>query len=265
MLASLPLLATEIGAASLITAFAAGVVSVLSPCVLPLMPAYLSLVSGLSVEEMRGNDERAGQRRAVLIGAGAFVLGFSAVFVLLGASAAAVGPWLRRLSLDIGPLSIGIAQLAGLLILLMGLHVAGWVRIPALYRDQHFEVAKARGPVGAALIGGAFAFGWTPCVGPILGGILTLAGSRDTVGSGMALLTVYSLGLGIPFMAAAWSFDFFLAAIGRMRRHFRALEIASGSILILVGFLVLTNQLTRLNGYFSFLERIVMQLEDALL
>src|SRR5690606_9517277 len=116
-----------------------------------------------------------------------------------------------------------------------------------------------------ALVGAAFAFGWTPCVGPILGGILTLAGARDTVGQGMALLTVYSSGLAIPFLIAAWSLDRFLATLGRLRAHLGKLEVAAGVLLVAVGLLVMTDQLTRLNGYFRFLEELVVRLEEALL
>ncbi len=256
----------DLGIASLLTAFAAGTLSVLSPCVMPLMPAYLSLVSGMSLEEMRegGGPERR-SRRPVLIGAGAFILGFSCVFVLLGASASAIGPWLRTWNLEIAGFRVGVAQLAGALIFAMGLHVAGWLRIPWLDREKRFDVAAVASPAGAALVGAAFAFGWTPCIGPILGGILTLAGSRETVGEGVLLLATYSAGLGVPFLAAAFSLEAFLRAFGSLRRHFHKLELFAGGVLILVGFLVFTNQLTRLYGYFAFLERWVVALEEALL
>ncbi len=257
---------SELGFASLLTAFAAGTVSVLSPCVMPLMPAYLSLVSGMSLEEMRHGDAQGRPARArVLVGAGAFILGFSSIFVLLGASASAVGPLLRTWHVEIVGFRVGIAQLGGLLILLMGLHVTGWLRIPWLDRETRFEVARVASPAGAALVGAAFAFGWTPCIGPILGGILTLAASRETVGEGVVLLAVYSLGLGVPFFAAALSLEAFLRAFASMRRHFHKLELFAGSVLVVVGVLVMGNQLSRLYGYFAFLERWVFALEDALL
>jgi cytochrome c-type biogenesis protein len=243
------------------TAWVAGLLSVLSPCVLPLMPAYLSLVSGVSVEELRARASEGEVRRRVMIAAFAFVGGFSAVFVLLGASATLAGRWLRAFRLELFGLDVGIAQLAGLVIIVMGLHLVGVLRIPALYQERRFQgPGRAAGPVGAALVGGAFAFGWTPCVGPILGGILTLAGARDTVFQGMALLTVYSAGLAVPFLIAAWSLERFLTTLGRLRAHLGKLEIAAGVLLIGVGLLVLTNQLTVLNGYFRFLEDAVVHL-----
>jgi cytochrome c-type biogenesis protein len=251
---------------SLLTAFLAGLLSVLSPCVLPLLPAYLSLVSGISVEELRVQGSEREVRRHVMQASGAFVLGFSAVFVVLGASATLLGRVLRSFRLDLFGLDFGIAQLAGLLIVLMGLHLTGVIRIPLLYREKRFAgPSRPTGPIGAALIGAAFAFGWTPCVGPILGGILTLAGARDTVAQGMGLLLVYSAGLAVPFLLTAWSVERFLAALRRLRRHFRTIEVASGVLLVAVGLLVLTNQLSRMNGYFGFLDDVVMRLEETLL
>ena len=248
------------------TAFAAGLLSVLSPCVLPLMPAYLSLVSGVSVEDMR---ERAGEvalRRKVMLASLGFVLGFSAVFIVLGASATALGRVLRTWRIELGGLEIGVTQLAGLVIVVMGLHVAGLLRIPLLYREKRFEIGQhPTGPLGTALVGAAFAFGWTPCVGPILGGILTLAGGHDTLLQGVGLLSVYSLGLAIPFLLAAWSLERFLRTLGRLRQHFGKIELATGLLLVGVGLLVLTDQLTRLNSYFGFLEELVVSLEEALL
>jgi cytochrome c-type biogenesis protein len=248
------------------TAWVAGLLSVLSPCVLPLMPAYLSLVSGISVEELRARADEGEVRRRVMLAAGAFVGGFSVVFVLLGASATLVGRWLRAFEIDLFGLEIGIHQIAGVVIIVMGLHLAGWLRVPWLSGEARFQgPARPTGPVGAGLVGAAFAFGWTPCVGPILGGILTLAGARETVLDGVGLLVVYSLGLGLPFLLAAWSLERFLGAMRGLRRHLHALEVAAGVLLVVVGLLVVTNQLTRLNGYFQFLEEVVMRLEESLL
>ncbi len=143
--------------------------------------------------------------------------------------------------------------------------MAGWLRIPWLDREKRFDVASVASPAGAGLVGAAFAFGWTPCIGPILGGILTLAGSQESVGQGVVLLSIYSLGLGVPFLIAALSLEAFLRAFSKFRRHFQTLEWASGAILVAVGLLVMTNQLTRLNGYFVFLEDWVVALEGALL
>ena len=253
-------------AGSLLTAWVAGLLSVLSPCVLPLLPAYLSLVSGISVEELREHASERQVRRRVLTAAAAFVLGFSAVFVALGASATLLGRWVRGVRVGLLGTEVGFGQLAGVVIVVMGLHVAGVLRIPWLYQERRFGgPARPTGPLGAAMVGGAFAFGWTPCVGPILGGILTLAGARETVGQGVGLLIVYSLGLGVPFLLAAWSLERFLSALGRLRRHFRALEIAAGVLLVGVGLLVMTDQLSALNSHFSFLEDLVVRLEEALL
>ncbi|MCL4683758.1 cytochrome c biogenesis protein CcdA [Myxococcota bacterium] len=248
------------------TAWVAGLLSVLSPCVLPLMPAYLSLVSGVSVEELRARAGEGVIRRRVMLAAGSFVAGFSVIFVVLGASATLLGRWLRAFRLDLFGLEVGIHQLAGLVIIVMGLHLAGWLRIPWLYRERRFDgPSRPTGLLGAALLGAAFGFGWTPCVGPILGGILTLAGGRDTVLEGVGLLSIYSLGLGVPFLLAAWSLERFLTAMSGVRRHLRALEVGSGVLLIVVGILVVSNQLTRLNAYFGFLEDLLFRLEEALL
>jgi cytochrome c-type biogenesis protein len=251
---------------SLLTAFLAGLLSVLSPCVLPLLPAYLSLVSGMSVEELRSEAPDNAVRRRVMSAAFAFVCGFSVVFVVLGASATLLGRVLRSFHLDVFGFEIGVSQVAGLLIIVMGLHLTGVIQIPLLYSEKRFEGPK--GPtslVGAGLVGAAFAFGWTPCVGPILGGILTLAGARETVLDGMGLLTVYSAGLAVPVLLAALSVERFLGALRRLKNHFRTIELISGGLLIAVGLLVMTDQLTRINSYFFFLEEIVVKLEEALL
>ena len=251
---------------SLLTAFAAGLLSVLSPCVLPLLPAYLSLVSGISVEELRSQGSEVAVRRRVMLASLSFVLGFSLIFVLLGASATLLGRVMRSFRLEVFGVDIGIAQIAGVLIILMGLHLTGLIQIPLLYREKRFEgPTRPTSLFGAGLVGAAFAFGWTPCVGPILGGILTLAGARDTVLEGMGLLTVYSAGLAVPFLLTAWSVERFLGALRRLRDHFRTIELVSGALLVVVGLLVLTDQLTRMNQYFFFLEEIVMKLEEALL
>lgn len=252
--------------ASFGAAFAAGVISVLSPCVMPLMPAYLSLISGLSVEELREGGDRPGLRRRVLAGCAAFVAGFSAVFVLLGASATALGRALQTWRMELLGLEVSAAQVAGLVIVAMGLHLIGWLPIPALYRDtRRLGTGTPAGLAGTALVGAAFAFGWSPCVGPILGGILTIAGSRDTVYQGMALLSVYSLGLGVPFFLAGLSLERFLSAFQRVKHHFRRIEVASGALLVALGLLVLTNRLSALNAYFQFLNDVVEAAEGWLL
>jgi cytochrome c-type biogenesis protein len=258
--------------ASLATAFAAGLLSVLSPCVMPLMPAYLSLISGISVEELREAPEgsegapRRGLRRKVLLGCAGFVAGFSSVFVLLGASATVVGRVLQTWQVEVFGIPITAVQIAGLVIVAMGLHLTGLLPIPWLYRDAHLGGSlRPRSFLGTYLVGAAFAFGWSPCVGPILGGILTLAGGRETVYEGMLLLAVYSAGLGLPFLLAGWSIEFFFTAFQRMRAHFRRVEIVSGALLVAVGVLVATNRLAVLNDYFLFLSDVVEKAEQALL
>ncbi len=256
--------------ASLGAALGAGVLSVLSPCVMPLMPAYLSLISGISVDEMRdpsaGADGRSGLRRRVLWGCAGFVAGFSTVFVLLGASATVLGRVLLTWRTEVFGLTITAATLAGLLILLMGLHLMGVLPIQALYRDARIHAQlRPKSFLGTFLVGAAFAFGWTPCVGPILGGILTIAGGRETVYEGMFLLAVYSAGLGIPFFLAGWSIEYFFRAFQRVKSWFRVIEVVSGALLVAIGGLVITNRLTALNDYFSFLNRVVERLEQALL
>jgi cytochrome c-type biogenesis protein len=247
-------------------AFAAGMLSFFSPCVMPLMPAYLSLISGLSVEEMQDAAAGSALRRRIVRACMGFVAGFSTVFIVLGASATAVGRLLRTAHVTIFGWELGIPQLAGVVIVLMGLHIAGLLPIHLLYRDAHVRVeGRQRSLAGAYLVGAAFAFGWSPCIGPILSGILAVAASRDTVLQGVGLLTVYSAGLAVPFLLTGWSLDYFFRVFGRVKRYFRALELASGALLVAIGVLVLTDQLTRLNSYFVFLNRVVSALEQALL
>ena len=240
--------------ASLLAAFGAGLISVLSPCVLPLLPAYLSLLSGVSVEALRAGGPRA-ERARVLRGCAGFIAGFSAVFIALGASATAIGRFLRGFRLELLGATISLAQIAGVAIIVVGLHLAGLLPLQALYRDTRFGARFApKSPLGTFAVGAAFAFGWTPCVGPILGGILTLAGSHQTVSAGMGLLAIYSLGLAVPFAAAALSLDWFFRTFGRVREHFRAIEVGSGLILIVLGALVATDRLTVFNTYLAFLN-----------
>ena len=253
---------SDLSLSTLFTAVAAGLISVLSPCVMPLMPAYLSLISGVSVEEMRRGGGPS--RRRVLFAAVAFVLGFSTVFVALGASATALGRWLRSWHTEILGFEFGIAQIAGLLIVAMGLHLSGLLRIPFLDRDRHFAWATPTGPAGNFLFGAAFALGWTPCVGPILGAIMTLAGARETIAQGVLLLSAYAAGLSIPFLLAALSLERFLAGTARFRPHLGKLSAVAGVLLVAAGLLLLFDQLSRLNYYFLFLEDFVIHLEEAL-
>ena len=229
---------------TLIAAFGAGLLSFISPCVLPLIPGYLSYVSGLSLEDLRATGDnvqatRTGQSRRRVIGASlAFILGFSLVFVALGASASLIGQFLMsRLTL--------LGRIAGAIIIVFGLHTMGVLRIEWLYRDTRVVSSrKPAGFVGAVLVGIAFAFGWTPCIGPILAGILAVAAAQDTVGDGVRLLSAYSLGLGVPFFGTALAINRFFAAFARIRRHYHAIELASGTLLVVIGILIFTNRFT---------------------
>ena len=246
-------------------AFASGLISVFSPCVLPLMPAYLSLISGVSVAELGQGASNREQRARVMEACLGFVTGFSTVFIVLGASAFALGRVLRVWRLDLFGYEIGIAQLAGVVIIVFGLHMMGILRIGWLLRDTRFQLDMgAPGFFGSFTVGAGFGFGWSPCIGPILGAVLTLAGSRETVFEGITLLAVYSAGLAVPFLIAGWSIDHFFTAFARVKKHFRALEIGSGIMLIGVGILLTTNQLGWFNAHFTFLTDIVVAAEEML-
>lgn len=246
-------------------AFAAGLLSVLSPCVMPLMPAYLSLVSGISVEEMEAGVGDRELRRQVMKACTGFVLGFSVVFVVMGIGAVALGHTIRTWRADLFGWEFGISQLAGIVIMLLGVHMSGLLPIQWLYRDTRLQFGSRNGSVASAmLVGAGFGLGWTPCIGPILTGVLTLAGSRDTMGEGTVLLIVYSAGLAIPFLAAGWSIEYFFRAFGRVKKHFRAFEIVSGGILMGAGLLLVTDRLTWFNKHLSFLNDIVTSAERML-
>lgn len=217
---------------SLLAAFTAGIISFVSPCVLPLIPGYLSFISGVSLEEMRGGERKSEALKKVSLNTLFFVLGFSFVFVAMGASATFVGEFLlSKLSL--------FNKIAGVIIILLGLHIIGVFKISFLNYEKRFHTkSKPLSPLGSFVVGLAFAFGWTPCIGPILGGILALAANQDTMGKGIMLLSSYSLGLGIPFLVTAVSFNTFLGVFGRVKRHFRTIEIISGLFLVTIGFLI---------------------------
>lgn len=236
---------------SLIAAFAAGLLSFVSPCVLPLIPGYISYISGIALEDVRGTPAGGGavaavaSRGRILASSAAFVLGFSLVFVALGASASALGQLLLpRLAL--------LGRIAGAIIILFGLHTMGILRVGWLYSERRIQTrAKPAGLLGAGLVGVAFAFGWTPCIGPILAGILAIAAAQETVSQGVRLLAVYSLGLGIPFLITALAINQFFAAFARIRRHYHSIEIVSGGLLVVIGVLILTNRLTVIARYLS--------------
>ncbi|MCX7326428.1 MAG: cytochrome c biogenesis protein CcdA [Hyphomicrobiales bacterium] len=223
-----------------VAALMAGVLSFLSPCVLPLVPPYLCYLAGTTIEEMREEGpDTAAARRDVMLAAMSFVAGFSTVFVLLGATASALGQILRDYIWM-------LSWAAGAAIIVMGLHFLGVFRLAMLYREKRMDVATPPGPGGAYLMGLAFAFGWTPCIGPILAAILAVAGSSDTVYRGMSLLAVYSLGLGIPFVIAAFGIERFMAAMAGIKRHFRKIELAMGGLLVVTGVAFLTGGMERM-------------------
>lgn len=228
---------------SLLAAFAAGFLSFVSPCVLPLIPGYISFVSGVSVDEMRGDTAPATSRLQVFLTSLAFVLGFSIVFVLLGASATAIGKFMfARLPL--------LSKIAGAILIVFGLHTMGVFRLAILDNEKRVHSQKKpAGPLGAMLVGVAFAFGWTPCIGPILGGILAIAGSKNSVREGVTLLAVYSLGLGIPFLLTSLAINQFFGAAKKIRRYYHAIELTSGALLVVIGVLIISGQLTIITRY----------------
>jgi cytochrome c-type biogenesis protein len=233
-----------------IAAFLAGLVSFLSPCVLPLVPGYVSLISGVGVEELKGQE--ASLLRKVMLNSIAFIIGFSIVFITLGAISTEVGQVAARYK------SL-LAQVAGVVIILFGLHLTGILRINALYADKRLHNVKGGSTAwGAFVVGFAFAFGWTPCVGPILAVILGFAAAQDSITKGILLLTIYSLGLAVPFLLTSLGIERFLNFYGRFRRHMHALEIASGGLLIVLGVLLVFGRFTMLARYFSFLNRFAL-------
>ncbi|MDB5643986.1 MAG: cytochrome biosis protein CcdA, partial [Hyphomicrobiales bacterium] len=210
----------------------AGVLSFLSPCVLPLVTPYLTFIAGTTLEELAEEGVKTA-RRDVALASILFVAGFSTVFVALGATASLFGQIIRS-HLDV------LSALAGIAIIAMGLHFLGLFKLAFLYREKRVQVDRPVGLWGAYLMGLAFAFGWTPCIGPILAAILAVAGSEDTVSRGMVLLAAYSAGLGVPFLLAALAIEPFMAFIARFRRHFDKVEKVVGGLLVLTGIGFLT-------------------------
>jgi len=227
---------------SVLVAFTAGLFSFLSPCVLPLFPSYLSFVTGMSVSDLTA-DLTAAARRRVLLHAIAFVVGFSMVFVSLGASFSAASAFLLEYR-------DWIRRIGGALIIIFGLYIAGLLRIGIFGRTQQFQLReKPAGYIGSFIVGLTFAIGWTPCVGPILGAILTLAGTAETVQRGIGLLVAYSVGLGLPFLLSAVALGVFLKFFKRYRPFIPVMERAAGVILVVVGVLVFTNYYLILNSW----------------
>ena len=227
---------------TIFAALFAGLVSFLSPCVLPLVPPYLVYLAGTSLERLADKEPPPRVRRDTVLAAALFVAGFSTIFVALGASASMIGALLRFYSNE-------LAIVAGIAIIVMGLHFLGLTPIGFLYRQARIDVQKPVGLWGAYVMGLAFAIGWTPCIGPILAAILAVAASKATVAKGAGLLAVYSLGLGVPFIIAAFAVEPFAAFLARFRAHLAHVERVMGGLLVLTGIAFLAGFFTQLNSW----------------
>jgi cytochrome c-type biogenesis protein len=218
----------------------AGLISFLSPCVLPLVPPYLVYLTGATIEHVANDESTQASRRAVMSSALMFVLGFSTVFVALGASASFIGGFVRAWSAE-------LSILAGIVIIIMGLHFLGLTRIGLLMREGRLPIPKPVGLWGAYVMGLAFAFGWTPCIGPILAAILSVAAAEATVAKGAMLLAFYSAGLGIPFLLAAFAVEQFSALFMRMKKHLARVEHAMGVLMVITGVAFLTGAVSNVS------------------
>jgi cytochrome c-type biogenesis protein len=225
---------------SIPAALIAGLVSFLSPCVLPLVPPYVIYLTGATIEHLENEESVSASRRAVMTSALLFVLGFSTVFILLGASATLIGGLIRTWSAE-------LSILAGIVIIVMGLHFLGLTRISLLMREGRLPIPKPVGMWGAYIMGLAFAFGWTPCIGPILAAILSIAAAEATVTKGAGLLAVYSAGLGIPFLIAALLIEQFSALFARMKGHLVNVERGMGVLMVITGIFFLTGAITNIS------------------
>ncbi len=233
-----------------LAAFVAGLISFLSPCVLPLVPGYISLISGAGVEELKAHEAQLLSK--VMLNSVAFIAGFSVVFITLGAISTEVGQLFARYK------SV-LAQVAGVVIIIFGLHLTGIFQIKALLADTRLHGLKGGSTAwGAFVIGFAFAFGWTPCVGPILGVVLGFAAAQDTVLKGILLLAVYSAGLAVPFLLTSLGVERFLKFYNRFKFHMHALEVASGGLLIALGVLLVLGRFTLISSWLSFLNRFAL-------
>ena len=241
---------------SIYMAFGAGLISFLSPCVLPLVPGYISFISGVSFAEIRAQGAAAAlpgkEKRKILNSSICFIIGFSVVFILLGASAT----WLGNLL--VSKMSV-LTRLAGLVIIFFGIYKMGLIRSNLFYKEARFDVERKKfGYIGAVLIGAAFAFGWTPCIGPILAGILVYAGTLEKVNQGVLLLAVYSLGLGIPFLLTALGINRFWRFFSRIKKYLRILEVGGGAVMVILGLMIFTNKLILIPGLLPFLNKFAL-------
>ncbi|MDA8079215.1 MAG: cytochrome c biogenesis protein CcdA [Nitrospiraceae bacterium] len=225
-------------------AFLAGLLSFLSPCVLPLIPSYVSFITGVSFEDLKEGSDRKKIRFLTIINSASFILGFSFIFVALGASSSAVGRFLFQYQ-------DWIRNIGGVLVIFFGLFVSGIIRLDFLTKERKFHLSgKPAGYIGSFFVGMTFAAAWTPCIGPILGTILLYAGSQGSASYGFKLLAVYSLGLGIPFFVSSLMFNSFLSYSAKIRKHMRVVMIISGLLLIVFGILLLTNNIRQLTVLF---------------
>ncbi|MEA1923708.1 MAG: cytochrome c biogenesis protein CcdA [Pseudomonadota bacterium] len=229
---------------SLLIAFSAGIFSFISPCVLPLIPSYLTYITGISFDDLVDNQSRSVRRRT-LFHSLFFILGFTMVFVALGASATYVGNFFQENQTL-------IRRVGGVIVILLGIHITGVVKLNLLEREKRFEFKnKPLGYLGSVLVGIAFAAGWTPCIGPILASILLYASTSDNVGGGIILLVAYSMGLGLPFLISALAFNTFLTYFSRFNRYLRIVSIVSGIFLIIIGFLLIFDCLSIFAQYLN--------------
>lgn len=229
------------GSTSVAVALTAGLLSFLSPCVLPLVPSYLSFVTGMTIDDLQESADRT----HVLTHSLLFVSGFTLVFMVLGASASFLGQFARVYD-------VWVARIGGILVIVLGFHLLGVLRITPLLREKRFHLSdKPAGFLGTLVVGAAFGAGWTPCIGPVLGAILTLAGMRETVWSGVWLLFVYSVGLAVPFLLAALALDRFLATFRRFRSWIPWMERTAGGLLVAFGLLLVTGSFTLLSGWLT--------------
>jgi cytochrome c-type biogenesis protein len=230
-----------------VIAFTAGVLSFVSPCVLPLVPSYLTYITGVSFHELTDAKAKAKLRWLTISHSVLFILGFSTIFVLMGASASYLGQVLARYQ-------YWIMKVGGVLIILLGIHFTGIINLPFLQMEKRFEIRKKPlGYVGSFFVGIIFAAGWTPCIGPILSTILIYASASKSFTTGVFLLTIYSMGLGVPFFLASLAFSSFLSAFERMKRYMRVITFVSGLFLIAIGILFLTDTFKEINTYLNML------------
>jgi cytochrome c-type biogenesis protein len=232
---------------SILIAFSAGFLSFVSPCVLPLIPSYLTYITGASFHELTGGEKKGKLKWATICHSLLFILGFSTVFILMGASASYLGQLLVRYQ-------YWMMKIGGVLIILLGIHFTGIIRLPFLHMEKRFEMRKKPlGYAGSFLVGIVFAAGWTPCVGPILSAILIYAGTSQSLSTGIILLALYSLGLGVPFFVSSLVFNLFLSAFDKIKRYMRMVTLVSGLFMIAIGILFLTDTFKEVNIYINML------------